>query len=141
MEGSVSAAQFVERLAAQRSAAQAQGYQGYFKTATGEYGEGDQFLGVRMGQVFALAKASIDMPPNEIEHLLDSPWHEVRAGALSIMDKQARRKKTPPYRRKELFDLYLRRHDRINNWDLVDLGAPMSSAAIWPISRAICCTS
>ena len=26
--------------------------------------------------------------------------------------------------RKELFDLYLRRHDRINNWDLVDRSAP-----------------
>jgi 3-methyladenine DNA glycosylase AlkD len=39
------------------------------------------------------------------------------------MDKQARSKKTPESRRKELFDLYIRRHDRINNWDLVDLGA------------------
>ncbi len=64
------------------------------------------------------------MPPKEIEKLLESPIHEVRAGALSIMDKQARSKKTPECRRRELFDLYLRRMDRINNWDLVDLGAP-----------------
>jgi 3-methyladenine DNA glycosylase AlkD len=49
---------------------------------------------------------------------------EVRAGALSIMDKQGRRKMTPESRRKELFELYLWRTDRINNWDLVDLGAP-----------------
>ena len=27
-------------------------------------------------------------------------------------------------RKKELFDLYLRRHDRINSWDLVDRSAP-----------------
>ncbi|MCL4294158.1 MAG: DNA alkylation repair protein [Anaerolineae bacterium] len=40
------------------------------------------------------------------------------------MDWQARRKKTPETHRKELFDLYLRRHDRINNWDLVDRSAP-----------------
>jgi 3-methyladenine DNA glycosylase AlkD len=40
------------------------------------------------------------------------------------MDWQARRKKTPDSRRKELFDLYLRRHDRINTWDLVDRSAP-----------------
>lgn len=40
------------------------------------------------------------------------------------MDKQARRKRTSGSRRKELFDLYLRRMDRINNWDLVDLAAP-----------------
>ena len=64
------------------------------------------------------------MLPEEIERLLGSPVHEVRAGALSIMDKQGRSKKTPESRRKELFDLYLRRTNRINNWDLVDLGAP-----------------
>ena len=82
------------------------------------------FIGVRMGQVFSLAREFIDMPPVEIEKLLESPVHEVRAGALSIMDKQARRKRTSEERRKELFELYLRRTDRINNWDMVDLGAP-----------------
>ena len=124
MSAPMNAAQFVEQLAAHRSAAQAQGYLGYFKIGPGEYSEGDQFMGVRMGQVFALAKASIDMPLSDIEHLLESPFHEVRAGALSIMDKQARRKNMPASRRKELFDLYLRRHDRINTWDLVDVSAP-----------------
>ena len=74
-----------------------------------------------MGQVFSLAKEFIDMPPDEIEKLLDSKIHEVRAGGCSVMDEQARRKKTTPERRKELYDLYLRRHDRINNWDLVDV--------------------
>ena len=34
-----------------------------------------------------------------------------------------REKKTTPERKQELYDLYLRRHDRINNWDLVDLAA------------------
>jgi 3-methyladenine DNA glycosylase AlkD len=95
-----------------------------FQDREDQYGEGDVFIGVRMGQVFALAKEFIDMPPNEIEELLESGVHKVRAGALSIMDKQARLKKTPESRRKELFDLYLRRTDRIDNWDLVDLGAP-----------------
>lgn len=120
----IDAGQFAERLAAHRSPEQAQGYLGYFKTGEGQYGAGDEFMGVRMGHVFALAKEFIDMSPAEIERLLESPIHEVRAGGLSIMDKQARRKKTPESCRKELYDLYLRRHDRINNWDLVDLGAP-----------------
>jgi 3-methyladenine DNA glycosylase AlkD len=40
------------------------------------------------------------------------------------MDFQARDKKTPAARKKELFDLYIRRHDRIDNWDLVDRSAP-----------------
>ena len=65
----------------------------HFKTGEGQYGEGDVFIGVRMGQVFALAKEFIDMPTGEIEELLESPVHEVRAGAMSIMDKQGRRKK------------------------------------------------
>lgn len=96
----------------------------YFKSGEGEYGEGDEFMGVRMGEVFALAKEYMHMPLSEVEKLLESPIHEVRTGAVSIMDFQARHKKTPPERRKELFDLYIRRHDRINNWDLVDRSAP-----------------
>jgi hypothetical protein len=118
------AQRFVEELEAYRSPEQREKYQRHFKSGEGEYGEGDVFIGVRMGQVFALAKEFVDMPPQEIEKLLESPVHEARAGALSIMDKQGRSKKTPESRRKELFELYLRRTDRINNWDLVDLGAP-----------------
>ena len=84
----------------------------------------DVVWGVRMGQVFALAKQFVHMPLEEIEKLLESPIHEARVGAVSIMDFQARSKKTTPGRRKELFDLYIRRHDRINSWDLVDRSAP-----------------
>jgi len=86
--------------------------------------EDDAILGVRMGQVFALAKESMDMSLEEVEKLLESPLHEMRVGAVSIMDFQARSKKTTEARRKELFDLYVRRHDRINTWDLVDRSAP-----------------
>ena len=82
------------------------------------------FIGVPMGKVFALAKTFVDAPLAEIETLLENSIHEVRVGAVSIMDFEARRKKTPERRRKELFDLYIRRHDRISNWDLVDRSAP-----------------
>jgi len=75
---------------------------------------------VRMGQVFALAKELIEMEPDEIEKLLDAPTHEARVGAVSIMGQQATRKATPETRRKELVDLYLRRTDRIDTWDLVE---------------------
>jgi 3-methyladenine DNA glycosylase AlkD len=124
MTESISAEQFVKKLEAHRSPEELKKRQQYFKSGEGQYGEGDEFIGVRMGQVFGLAKEFIEMPPDEIEKLLESPIHEVRAGGLSIMDKQARSKKTPESRRKELFDLYLRRTDRINNWDLVDVSAP-----------------
>ncbi len=76
------------------------------------------------GKASRLPKSFIEMPPREIEKLLESQIHEARAGAVSIMDWQARNKKKPEARRKELFDLYMRRHDRINNWDLVDRSAP-----------------
>ncbi|MCG3160150.1 MAG: hypothetical protein JMDDDDMK_01186 [Acidobacteria bacterium] len=124
MPAGMNAAEFVRKLKTYRSADELRKIQRYFKTGEGEYGEGDEFIGVRMGQVFALAKEFIETPPGEIEKLLESPIHEVRTGAVSIMDWQARSKKTPKERRKELFDLYLRRHDRINNWDLVDRSAP-----------------
>ena len=77
-----------------------------------------------MGSVFALAREFIEMPLDQIERLLDSSLHHARVGAMSIMDKQARAKRTPDPRRKELFDLYIRRIESINNWDLVDLAAP-----------------
>ena len=87
--------------------------------------DGDgRFIAVRMRDVFALGKEFIDLDPDQIELLLDSPIHEVRVGAVSIMDFQARRRTTPATRRKELYELYLRRHDRIDNWDLVDRAAP-----------------
>lgn len=63
------------------------------------------------------------MPVDEIEKLMASPIHEARAGAMSIMGKSAASKKAPAGRLKELYDLYLRRHDRVNTWDLVDLAA------------------
>ncbi|MBV6401340.1 MAG: hypothetical protein CNIPEHKO_01639 [Anaerolineales bacterium] len=87
----------------------------------------DKVIGVRMGQVFALAKEHVNMDLDEVEKLLESNIHEARVGAVSIMDFQARSKKTTDERRKELFDLYIRRHDRINTWDLVD------RSAIWVV--------
>src|SRR5499427_442854 len=112
MPVSISAAEFVKKLKTYRSPDELKKIQRYFKTGAGEYGEGDEFLGVRMGQVFTLAKEFIEMPLVEIEKLLESPIHEVRVGAVSIMDWQARSKKIREERRKELFDLYIRRHDR-----------------------------
>jgi 3-methyladenine DNA glycosylase AlkD len=119
----LTAAQFIKQLKTLQSPIELKKYHRYFTFDEQEKGDGDRFIGVRMGQVFALAKEFIEMPLAEIEKLLESPIHEVRAGGCSIMDKQARSKKTSLEQRKALYDLYLRRHDRINNWDLVDLCA------------------
>jgi 3-methyladenine DNA glycosylase AlkD len=122
--GENTAAAFLKKLHTFRSAAEQKKIQRYFKTGDGGYANGDKFIGVRMGQVFALAKEFMQMSPEEIEILLESPIHEARVGAVSIMDWQARNKKTTEERRKALFELYVRRHDRISNWDLVDRSAP-----------------
>ena len=79
---------------------------------------------IPMGQLFDLAKDFVGASLEEIEVLLDRPDHPPRVVAVSIMDFQARRKATPEGRRRELYDLYLRRHDRIDTWDLVDRAAP-----------------
>jgi 3-methyladenine DNA glycosylase AlkD len=119
----LSAKTFIARLKTYQSDDELRKIQRYFRSEEGDYGHGDKFIGVRMGQLFALAKAFVEMSPTEIEKLMESDIHEVRAGAMSIMGQQAMLKKTTEARRKELYDLYLRRHDRINNWDLVDLAA------------------
>ena len=117
MPAKLNANEFLKRLKALRSASVA-------KTHDHLASEEAVIWGVRMGQVFALAKEFIDMPLDEVEKLLESPVHEARVGAVSIMDFQARSKKTNEARRKELFELYIKRHDRINTWDLVDRSAP-----------------
>ena len=117
----MTAKQFIERLKALSSKQAAKGHAHLAADKT------DAIIGVKMGQVFALAKEFMGMELDEVEKLLESPIHEVRVGAVSIMDFQARSKKTSPERRKELFDLYIRRHDRINTWDLVD------RSAIWVV--------
>jgi 3-methyladenine DNA glycosylase AlkD len=81
-------------------------------------------LGVSPGDVFPVAKRFADLPLADVERLLESPYYEVRLGAVAIMDFQARAKRTSSAHREALFDLYLRRHDRIDNWDLVDRAAP-----------------
>ncbi len=84
----------------------------------------NRVMGVPMPKVFPIAKAHRDLPLDQIELLLDDPHYEVRMAAVSIMDAQAAKARLPEEARKALFDLYLRRHDRIDTWDLVDRAAP-----------------
>lgn len=81
-------------------------------------------IGVRMRDTFSLAKAFQAMPLAEVARLLDSPYYEARLGAVSILDFKARGNRLSQDERKALFDLYLSKHDRINDWGLVDRAAP-----------------
>ena len=113
-------ADFIERLRQFISPLDIRKNQRYFRDEGGD----NQVFGVRFKKVFDTAKESIEMPLREIEKLLESPYYEVRMGAVSIMDFQARNKKTTDVVKEALYKLYIRRHDRINNWDLVDRSAP-----------------
>lgn len=93
----------------------------FYKTGKGEYGEGDKFMGVRMGTVYKLSKDYTGMSPSEIEKMLKNPFHEIRGAGLSIMSRIARLKRTPESMRKILYEIFMRQIKNINNWDLVDL--------------------
>lgn len=123
MSAPPTAAEFLARLDGHRSDEQLRKYQRYFRFDADDQDPDDHFIGVRMGTVFSLAKEFRAMGTDEIEKLMDSPVHEARAGAMSIMEKKARDKRATPEEVGELAELYLRRHDRVNDWDLVDLAA------------------
>lgn len=80
-------------------------------------------LGLRMGDLFAVARTHRDLPLADVEALLDHPAYEPRLAAICILDFRARRRLDEGQRR-ELYEIYLRRHDRITTWDMVDRSAP-----------------
>jgi len=84
----------------------------------------DKVLGVRMKTIFDTAKKFTAMPATEIKKMFKSNYYEVRMGAVSIMDFQARKKNITEEEKKVLYKLYIDNHDRINNWDLIDRSAP-----------------
>lgn len=91
----------------------------FFKTGEGQYGAGDQFIGVRVPDTRQVAKHFAAASLADLEELLESPIHEMRLCAVIIMAEQAKR--ADDERHRELFELYLKRVDRINNWDIVDV--------------------
>ena len=100
--------------------------QRFFKTGPGQYGEGDIFIGVRVPQTRVICREFADMSLDQIERVLDSPIHEHRIAGVIIMSEQTKRarKNNDQKTRRALYELYLRRADRINNWDLVDVSSP-----------------
>jgi 3-methyladenine DNA glycosylase AlkD len=84
---------------------------------------GDEAFGLRMGDLFDVAKRHRQLPLAEVETLLDHPAYEPRLTAFCILDFKARGRLDAD-RRRELYEVYLRRHDRITSWDMVDRAAP-----------------
>ena len=106
---------------------------GFFKTGPGEYGEGDEFLGLKVPQTREVVKLAVhDTPLDEVHELLMSRWHEVRlCGLLMLVEKFGKLAKKRLENdekaiqgRDEIVKIYLQHAEQANNWDLVDLSAP-----------------
>ncbi len=99
----------------------------FFKTAPGQYGEGDIFLGIPVPLQRKIAQANISRTSlRDLDALLASPVHEHRLTALLILVGQfaQAQKANDEAACARLFDFYLAHTSRVNNWDLVDLTAP-----------------
>ncbi len=115
-----------------RDAAQRRVLMGFFKTGPGEYGEGDEFLGLKVPQTREVVRMAKDTPLSEVPALLMSRWHEVRLCGLLMLVARFERLATKRLEqdaeamrgRDEILTLYLEHAERANNWDLVDLSAP-----------------
>jgi 3-methyladenine DNA glycosylase AlkD len=97
----------------------------FYKTAPGEYGEGDLFLGGSVPQTRSVAKKHQNLELREVEKLFNSQFHEARLCAAIILNLQFKSAKKT-LERKRIFDFYLKqvRAGRVNNWDIVDVSAP-----------------
>ena len=102
----------------------------FFKTGPGEYGEGDEFLGLKVPQTREVVRAAAkDFPLDEVPELLMNRWHEVRlCGLLILVDKfeklatkRLENDKTAILARDTILIMYLKHAEQANNWDLVDL--------------------
>jgi 3-methyladenine DNA glycosylase AlkD len=101
--------------------ARAQHHQRFFKMGEGQYGHGDQFLGVTVPQSRALVRRC-QLPLNQMWTLLQSPWHEARLLALFLLVRAF--PKSDAATRQLIYQGYLEHTAFINNWDLVDSSAP-----------------
>ncbi|MFZ1458950.1 MAG: DNA alkylation repair protein [Candidatus Saccharimonadales bacterium] len=103
------------------SDADAVNLQWFFKTGPGEYGEGDQFIGVRVPMIRRVCKEFRQLPLAEVEKLIESPFHEHRMAGLIILSLQY--PKANEHGKRAIYDLYIDElaKGNINNWDLIDV--------------------
>jgi 3-methyladenine DNA glycosylase AlkD len=117
----VTARTIIARLEELGDEAAAQLARRFFKTGPGQYGEGDTFLGIKVGPLRTLARSYQELPHAQVVKLLHSHFHEARLLALLILVRAFERGK--PAAQQAIYDLYLGNTAHINNWDLVDASA------------------
>lgn len=116
--------QALTALSALRDPDKAAFFQRFFKCAAGQYGEGDQFLGLTVPQVRGVLAQYRTMPLQECVQLLHSPFNEARLLAVLALVSHYQRKRATDAQRQDVFDAYLAHRAQVNNWNLVDSSAP-----------------
>ncbi|WP_083234244.1 DNA alkylation repair protein [Candidatus Marithrix sp. Canyon 246] len=96
--------------------------QHFFKTAKGEYGYGDKFLGIRVPMIRQTVKKYKNTSLEVTQKLLQSNYHEIRLFALLVLVEQF--SKANADQQNQIYKIYLANTQYINNWDLVDTTAP-----------------
>jgi 3-methyladenine DNA glycosylase AlkD len=122
----MSAARVTKAIQSLASPTQASHLQRFFKTTKGEYGYGDIFLGVTVPQIRKIANQYKDLTLPQIDKLMASKFHEIRFCGLVILTLQFK-SSSESIVHKKIFDFYLKqvKAERVNNWDLVDVSAPI----------------
>ena len=100
-------------------------YGRFFKTGPGQYGEGDQFIGVTVPETRSVAKKFQELPFVDLQKLLHAPTHEERLCALLILIEQfqSASRRSDESTKEKIYNFYLANTGYINNWDLIDLSA------------------
>jgi 3-methyladenine DNA glycosylase AlkD len=92
----------------------------YFKTGSGEYSEGDTFIGLTNLECRRIAATNRNASFEEVEKLLVSNIHEERLIGLVILAQKLKQNDLQD----EVYEVYLRNLKAVNNWNLVDISAP-----------------
>ena len=95
--------------------------QRFFKTAKGEYGYGDIFLGIRVPVIRQTVKKFNEASLDTAEKLLHSKYHEIRLFALLLLVGNF--STADDTKQEKIYNLYLNNTKYVNNWDLVDSSA------------------
>ncbi len=93
----------------------------FFKTGAGQYGEGDQFVGLSVPVLRAHVRQFQDLSLKDTLKLLSSRIHEERLCAVFLLVRQFSRGDASS--RQLIYEAYLANTRYINNWDLVDSSA------------------
>ena len=114
--------QLYDSILAQRDPSQVKGLMRFFKTGKGQYGEGDQFLGIKVPVTREVVKQCWqEVGFDELETCIASEYHEMRLAALLTLIQIFKHAKKDKALQQQCIDFYLAHTQYINNWDLVDL--------------------